>query len=495
MDNPFDRKAGDDSIKVQVDETFYTGNEVVAYFDEILNALKKQKRSLKNKAQFCNLARILIKKRENRKASGVIHQALELYPNDNTILKLKTENFLNLRDYQSALMSVNQALETYPHDVSLMMLKARVFDKSGESRMEEKVYEDIMKLPYMDYEVSRGKLSAMRRLANLYFKQEQFDKAIQMVEQLIRRSPDEGTWAMYFTILMRQGKSEDSRRAREEFARYKRARGYFDKGSEYELQNKFNLALSNYRKGLEIYPNEPSVNMKVGSLLMYRKNWYSKAQEYIQKAVELDPDSVSYRTNLVLCMQNQGKYREAYQEAKIAEKLDPMSNIYYLRKLAVKVGKDEEFIELIREAIDQDKNNELASLRYELGLFYESRGEQEKAEEWYQKALELFREKARNFPDDWDLYMDLGNCYKRLSQYAEAEASYLTALNIPEADKEEIYENLMDLYQKSRQPEKATPYLKELVRLNPGKITRYLDLGVNFLSRLTSSLGKKDREL
>jgi tetratricopeptide (TPR) repeat protein len=331
----------------------------------------------------------------------------------------------------------------------------------------------------------------MRRLADIYFKRERFSEAVEIVEKILRKSPDESTWAMYFTMLMRQGKSDASKTAKDAFARYRRALVYFDKGTEYEMQNKFSLAVSNYRRGLEIYPDEPSVQMKVGSILMYRKNWHSKAEDFIRKAVELDPDNATYRSSLVICLANQGKFNDAYDEAKVAERMDPLSNIFMMRQIAGRIKRGDEFISLIKEAINRDTMRAQPALRYELGLFYDSRGDQEMADKWFGEALQVLMEHVKNFPDDWELYMEMGNCCKRLRLFKEAENAYQAAEQVSGASLKDVYESLVDLYQRSNQPDKTAIYLKKLIKQEPNKIVNYLDLGISYLSRLTKSLRRK----
>lgn len=491
METPFDRNITEENITVEVNDVFYRDEEILAFYDDILNGLLAQEKSPGNMSQFLNMIQVLIDKKEYRKASGVVYQALSRYPNDMDFIKLKIEILIKLKEYYKAIEFIEENLEKNPQDISLMMLNARIFSIMGDEKGEEKVYQEILNIPKNDYLTDKGKVIAMRNLADLYFKQKRFKEAEEIIRKVLRKSPDESIWAMYFSVLLRLGKKEESKKARDKFARYKRARAYFDKGSEYESNNKYNLALANYRKGLEIYPDDPLTNLKVGSILMYRKRWYSRAEEYIRKAVELDPEQTQYRSNLVICLRNQGKYREAFEEAKIAEKQDPLSNIHHLRRLAIKIDRSSEFEKLVKKIIRKDEKGDYPAYRYELGLFYESMDDSKEAELWYRKAMDLYIQLVNRYPDDWHLYVELGHCCKRLKLYKEAEAAYKTAEQLKGSDLEEIYENLVEIYQQSRQPEKSTPYLRRLIRSKPGNLINYVDLGINYLSRFTSSIRRK----
>jgi tetratricopeptide (TPR) repeat protein len=492
MDTPFERKQEIENIRVQMDDMVYSGDEVVAYYDEILSGLMAQPPSVKNKAQLVNMVKILMKKRENKRASGVVHRISSRYPSDSTVLKLQIEILINLKEYSNALKIVEEETKENYYDISLIMAKAKIYSQMNNHKSEENAYHEILNLPFGDFMTSRAKISAVRHLAELYLKQGHLEEAMNRIEDVIRKAPDESSWAMYFTILMRLGNVEMSSKANEGFARFRRALSYFTRGSEYESENKLNLALASYRKGLDIYPQEPIVSLKVGNILMYRKGLYSRAEEYFKKAVELDPDNASYRSNLVLCLRNQGKYNEAFEHAKVAESLDPLSNISHLRGLAQKVSKIDEFVEIIKDAIDKDVKGGLPGLRYELGLHYESRGDQELADSWYNKALEIYINKVKQYPESWESYIELGNCLKRLRMYREAESSFKAAEGIKGAQKDEIYENLVEIYRISHQPNKSTSYIKKMIVENPGKLVNYIDLGINYLSVLASFMRKKD---
>jgi tetratricopeptide (TPR) repeat protein len=494
MDTPFDKGPEQDALIVRINDTFYRDNEILAYYNDILNSLLAQDKSASNKSQMANMARVLMKKREHHKASGVIYHGLSRYPGDLEFSKLKAEVFIRVKDYNSALDTVDKIINDRPYEISILMMKARIHSLTSDDESEEKVYKHMLDIPVNDYLVDRGKVIALRHLADLYFKQKRFAEAEQIAINLLKKSPDESTWAMYFSILAKLGKKEEAQESRDKFARYTRARTYFDVGTKYEMQNKFNLALANYRKGLELYPEDPMTNMKVGSILMYRKKWYSRAEEYIRKAVELDPEHGNYRSTLVLCLKNQDKLKQAFEEAKIAEKLDPLSNIHYLRQMASKLGKKQEFIEIIKKDIEIDGKGEMPSLRYELALFYKQQGDKEQAAHWFNKAREIYIDKLKSYSNNWEIYLELGYCNLNLARFRDAETAFKSALKLAGTDVEEIYEGLIEVYQKSHQPEKSTPYLRKLVSMHPAKVVNYIDLGINYLSRITSSMRKKDDE-
>ena len=483
---------GHDSLKVQIADNIYNSDEVFAYFDDILDFLNNQKKSIKNKTSYIKVAKILLFKKEYRKSLGVIYQALSKYPDDPSITKVIVEVFLDREDTDNAEKVVEEYLAEHSNDISFRLLKAKIKKVKGEEKEEEQALLEVIIIPRYDFISNKIKDITYRRLGELYMQSERFEQAEGVAEELLKRTKEESIWSMYFTALHKQEKEEKLAKARDDFARFKRARLYFDKGYEYEMNYKFNLARINYGKGLQIYPNDAEINVRTGNILMHRKKWYSKAEEYLLKAVEIDPDQANYRSSLALCFKKQGKYKEAYKETLEAARMDPESNIYLLRKLSKKLGKMDEFSSFLTELVNDDEKNEYPGLRYEMALFQEERKNTEEAVNWFKQAAEGYIQKVKSQPDDWGAYLDLGDCYNKLQDYDSAEKAYLNAEEIKGCELIDVYERLVDIYQKTNRPDKSSPYLRLLVKKNPGKIVNYIDLGINFLSRITSSMRKKD---
>lgn len=483
---------GKKNQKIQIDDNIFSTDEVIAYYEDILESLNNSKRSLKNKVQYIKVAKLMLYRKEFRKALGVIYQALSRYTDDNAIIKLVVETFIEQKDLENAGNILKEYIQKHPNDLSVKLLKARINREKGDFKGEEQALLEVIATPRYDYLSNKIRDAAYERLSNIYMQSGRYEQAEGVASELLRHTKDESIWSLYFGSLHKQNKDDKLMKAKDEFARFKRARVYFDKGFEYEKKFKFNLARINYTKGLQIYPSYADINIKTGNILMHRKKWYSKAEEFIQRAVELDPTQANYIGSLVLCLKKQGKYKEAYPYAVDAAKMDPESNMFLLRTIAMKIGKESEFIEILEEVINEDTRNDYPGLRYEMGIYTEKQNSPEEAAKWFRKALEGYKNLTGNFPDDWELYFELGDCYSKLRAYDKAEQSYLMAEEIEGCDLSLIYERLVDIYQKTDRPGKSAPYLKEMVKLHPGRIVNYIDLGINYLSRLTAGIRKKE---
>lgn len=491
MKTQFGRPNPGKSIRVLVDGTIYSGDEIIAFFDDILKTITEQPRGLKNKSQFLNMIRILLDKKEYRKASVVVYQALSRYRDDPAILKLQIEEYLKLKEIDTARKIVDQYLADNPADISFYLQKAKVERKAGDLREEERILLELIGASRYDFISNKIKCVAYRRLGEIYLKTDRFEQAEAMIEYLLRSDKDQDVWSMHFAALHKTGKREILQKAKDDFARYMRAKVYFDKGFDYEKEYKFSLALKHYREGLEIFPDDALINVQAGNILMKHRKWYSKAEIYFRKAIEIDPDQEIYISKLILCLKRQGKYKKAYNTAIKATKMEPGSNIYLLRSLASKLDREDEVIDILISAAENDTYGQYPHLKYVLGMLHEAKNGFEEAEEWYQKALISYLKKAKNFPEDWGLYIDLGNCYSKLKNYREAEKFYKIAEMIKGCDLEEVYDRMVDIYQKSSQRNKAQAYLKKLIGLNPSKLINYIDLGINYVSGMTSRARRK----
>jgi len=479
-------------LKVQIDENIYSGDEVVAYFDDILKILNKKPRSLKTRVQFVKVTKILIQKKEYRKALGVVYQALSLYNNEPAITKLIVEIFIKLKNLEGANKVLQEYLGKYPGDAAFKFMLATIRGLEGDSKGEEQALLNVIITPRYDYFTNKMRNSAYRRLGDIYMKTERFEQASGVAEELIKRTSDESVWSMYFTTLLKLGKREKLREVKNRFARLKRARVYFDKGSEYEMQHKYNIAIRNYRDGLGIYPDDVDTTVKMGNIFMFRKKWYSKAEKFFRKAVNSDPDQANYRTSLIICLRKQGKYEEAFEHAREVMLLEPESNVYIFYCLAERLHREDEFFEVAQEILKDDTVDSYPTLYFELGVYHKKNGNLKESTKWLNKSLRAYKKMTRNFPEDWELFLGLGDCCNMMKLYDEAENAYKQAECIEGSDLSDIYERLVDINQKAGNPDKSTYYLKQLVRMHPTSIVNYIDLGINFLSGLTSKIRGKE---
>ena len=115
------------------------------------------------------------------------------------------------------------------------------------------------------------------------------------------------------------------------------------KGNRSYKSGNYEQAIENYRKALEIRPNNANAQFNLGDAL-YAMESYDEAYEAFQKVVEMSPDA-KLKSNAVFnmgnCLLAQDKYYDAFNIYKVSLKLNPenenaLYNLEYCRAHLVK---------------------------------------------------------------------------------------------------------------------------------------------------------------
>ena len=115
------------------------------------------------------------------------------------------------------------------------------------------------------------------------------------------------------------------------------------KGNRYYKSGNYEQAISNYRKALEIRPNNAKAQFNIGDAY-YAKQSYDTAYNEFQKVVEMSPDARLKSDavyNMGNCLLAQDKYYDAFNIYKVSLKLNPenenaLYNLEYCRAHLVK---------------------------------------------------------------------------------------------------------------------------------------------------------------
>ena len=163
--------------------------------------------------------------------------------------------------------------------------------------------------------------------------------------------------------------------------------GYFTESASagFDPQEK---EMEMYRLALEILPNFAKSRNNLGVALR-RRGRIDEAIEQYRLALEQDPRYVEARSNLGTAYYNQGLTEKALAEYRLASEYAG-SDGYVHQRLGItlfRLGRYEEAIKQFRKALS--KEAELADSQYYLGECYRSLGDEKKAIEAYEAALEI----------------------------------------------------------------------------------------------------------
>jgi tetratricopeptide (TPR) repeat protein len=167
----------------------------------------------------------------------------------------------------------------------------------------------------------------------------------------------------------------------------------------------------------------------------HEKFYHEEAKQYLEKAVELDPQfavAYLYLGNVYFQLQSRGDERkEVLRKAKeYSEKATEKERLYILAEYASSIERDsKKRFRILKELIEKYPNEKDA--RYELGFYYQDRNLFEEALNEYQKALELdFQRYATLYPEDANPIDSMAEQYFRMGRLDEAIANYKKALDI-----------------------------------------------------------------
>ncbi|MGB6340662.1 MAG: tetratricopeptide repeat protein, partial [Candidatus Aminicenantaceae bacterium] len=147
------------------------------------------------------------------------------------------------------------------------------------------------------------------------------------------------------------------------------------------------------------------------------KFYHEEAKQYLEKAVELDPQfavAYLYLSHVYFELQSRGDERnDVLRKAKeYSEKATEKERLYILAEYASSIERDsEKKVRILKELIEKYPNEKDA--HYELGFYYQSRDLFEEALNEYQKALELA-------PADGFILNALGYVYSDMGEYEKA---------------------------------------------------------------------------
>jgi Flp pilus assembly protein TadD len=162
-------------------------------------------------------------------------------------------------------------------------------------------------------------------------------------------------------------------------------------GMVLEQNNQSEEALAAYRRALEVEPNYYRTYQALGSFYYNRAN-YSEAVKYLSKEIELAPDEVDAHRALGSALTFLGRFSDAESDLRFAIRL---------------------------------RETPTALNALGLTLMYQGRDNE---------AIPQFLSALKVNPESYFSGMELGNCYRRTNQTAEAIRAYRRALELAEQE-------------------------------------------------------------
>lgn len=165
----------------------------------------------------------------------------------------------------------------------------------------------------------------------LFFKQNQYQQAIETFSKLIETAPGN-------------------------------ADAYKNRGVSYMKQKEFDLAIEDFEKAKDLFPELKGLYSNLGVAWYYKKE-YEKAIENYEIEIGMAPENPVVYFNRALCLAELDKNKEALDDLSKTLSLKPdfYWAICYKADLLARQGEDIRAVETYEEAIEQDPTNPYAT--------------------------------------------------------------------------------------------------------------------------------------
>lgn len=252
-------------------------------------------------------------------------------------------------------------------------------------------WQDSVRLFSRMLTLSPNSPTALYNLANVLFKQNRPDEAIDLYQRAIKIQPDY-------------------------------ADAYIDLGTAFERQGRLDEAIDCYRQALRLTPDSAIIYYNIGNALRLTGTT-EEAVSYYRRALQLKPDYIDARNNLGLCLQSQKKYDEAIEQFHKAMEINPrFTNVYnnigntlwMQDKLDEAAGYFRQASKLCPDCIEPHCN---------LGSILILQGKLDEAVSQFRQALQIK-------PDFIEAHINLGDVLVKQGAFDEAFSRYRQAVRI-----------------------------------------------------------------
>lgn len=319
-------------------------------------------------------------KEDYKTAVEKLTEALSIAGNDVMIYTKLAGVYSEMGEYDKALEAYSKVAELRPDDGYIYISIGSIYENQGK-------YEDALKAYSKVAEMCPEYLYNYLNIANVQYQLRDYKASIENYNKFL------STYSQH-------------REARENLAAsYLGSGNYADAVNEYEnLYQKNPAAFENYAN--------------YGMALFEVKN-YQKASEFLEKAVDADPDNTLAHVNLALSYQELGKNESAVAQYDVVFRQKPA--LHSLRfdygNLLAEMGNDDAAIENYKIYI---KNFPQDARGYQnIGIVYKRLNKINETIVNFEKALELQKDKR-----DITLVADLAECYHLKNDYPNALKYY-----------------------------------------------------------------------
>lgn len=386
-------------------------------------------------------------------------------------------------DYKTAVEKLTQAINIAPEDVMILTKLAGVYSEMGEYEKALEAYYKVSTLKPTDGYIYIS-------IGSIYESQGKYSDALEAYKKVMELCPE--YVYNYLNIgnvnyQLRDYKSaiENYNKFLSTYAQHREARENL--AASYLSSANYEAAVNEYDN---IYAKNPALfkdYTKYGFALVQVKN-YEKAAEFLEKAVDSDPENTSAHLNLALSYQELGKNDASLAQYDVVFRQQPAlhSIRFDYGNLLADMDKNEAAIENYKIYIKNYPDD--ARAYQNIGVVYKRLGNIDDTIANYQKALQLQKDKR-----DLTLVQDLAKCYHMLEDYPNALKYYDEVLASDSSNYDIRYNKALVLHAMGNFKDAIDIYTPLLAEKNDSAIRNnlsaaYISLGDEYLNARNYSL-------
>jgi tetratricopeptide (TPR) repeat protein len=368
------------------------------------------------------------------------------------------------RDYSKAIELLTAAAAEDKTKTSYRLYLARALHYASQDKQAEPLLMEILK-------ATPDHIEAGQLLGEIYAAQENWKGIVAVLEPLLKYRHDYQTYHLLADAKYNLNDNENARKYFEEAIKLnpQSALDHYQLGNIYLGGNFFALAADAYQNALRLGLKSPILHYKLGSAYFNLRNyfgsigtvtvkagapgtisgdWYLIEQvpghkdlfraapsasaiyqigKAIADGIEDRPDIKFLRANIYL---NAGRYDQAYamyrQIRGVIPKEDQALFLYYFSQAAFGVGRYEEYLSLLNDAIKLNKaayQPTLVEAYLKVADQYNQAGDLPKYIDYLTKAV-------NESPQTASLHLKLGNAYEEVNRHADAAVEWQMVLDL-----------------------------------------------------------------
>jgi tetratricopeptide (TPR) repeat protein len=237
----------------------------------------------------------------------------------------------------------------------------------------------------------------------------------------------------------------------------------------------YRAAIGFYEQASRRKPNDPSLYALPARLMVFIGQ-APKAEQRVQKALQLDPNNAMAKAVLCMAVDWQKRYTEALALCQEATQLDPKSSMAfaYLAEAQTDNGDTRSGLASAQQALTLDPRNEDAMR--DLAYTYEQTGD-------YNDAIANYEETLKLNPNMPHVLNAIGRCYVIIGQVPKAILYFKRATDA-DAQNAEAFDRLGGAYFAIAEYDLSRIALDKAIELDPTRVTAFTRRGMlNFQVR------------